>query len=267
MTSTNRRRRPRFPTSDVQAELITENERYAGVLLDISTLGVCLRGPQLLTGHGNVTFSRDGAHFLTLPGRVARSTTDCSGDAYVGFEFDNELHPNEIADVLRGNDPGNAEFAVATRDHEEVWQEIRAIQACRTNIFIATIGTIAVTSMTVWGFYLEGILDWPGVCVGMGVTFALFVIGVLSTVEKARAINLRRGFLAALAPYMRGELTFKNYWGWIQFKNCPSECGTLRRAEFCPRGIGLKDGDALSRRRWSHRRRAEFPQATCCWSS
>ena len=56
-----------------------------------------------------------------------------------------------------------------------------------------------------WGYHLNGALSGVTLCLAMVGIFLVFTVGTLSMVEKARAINLRRGFLCALAPYLRGQ--------------------------------------------------------------
>ena len=97
--------------------------------------------------------------------------------------------------------------------------------------------------MAIWGLVVEGKLGWTGVLIGMGITFALFLVGVLSTVEKARAINMRKGFLSALVRHLRGEIDLKEYKGWAQLKVTFAECGARRKALACPMGHGHKDKD------------------------
>ena len=70
-------------------------------------------------------------------------------------------------------------------------------------------------------------------CCSMGGILSVFAVGSLSMAEKCRAINLRRGFLCALAPYLRGAKKFEDYWGWSQLKHCLAECKGLRHAKHC----------------------------------
>ncbi len=158
--------------------------------------------------------------------------------------------------------PDDHIYQLVLRDSKEVSEELRGIQACRSQIFIGTlaaVGAVAMTTIAIsaakfpaeddlsrlitattsfFGLNDENAVSkflfiWPWILTGAVVAEILLVIGILSTIEKARAINLRKGFLAALEPYLLRKATPRNYQGWALLKFAYSECGRRHKTDDC----------------------------------
>lgn len=137
-------------------------------------------------------------------------------------------------------------WALALSDNREVNEEIRAIQACRSNIFTNTIVAVTASVITMSCFALTNRLNREAVLISAFLIFALFIVGALSMVEKARSINIRKGFLAFLAGIMSKNELPDNYKGWGQLKVCYSECGPRRRVAACKRCLSHPTGQKQS---------------------
>ena len=125
---------------------------------------------------------------------------------------------------------------LARADYDQVGSEILAIRGCRSNIFLGTIAATATWLMAATGLFITNQLTdtnyW--VVIGAALPFVLLTIGILATIEKARSINYRRGFLAALAEYLRHDVPPPNYLGWAHLHQTRSECRARMASKLCP---------------------------------
>ncbi len=130
-------------------------------------------------------------------------------------------------------------------DYKEVWQEIRHIQECRSHLFIATIGSAVATFGT---FSTIGLTSTSNtstlLLIGSLITLLLLLIGLLSVVEKAKAINFRKGFLMTLAEIRRQGVYPENYRGWPDLQSAYNDCTAFQRSGRCMMSIQNASADS-----------------------
>ncbi len=124
---------------------------------------------------------------------------------------------------------------LAFRDYSEVSQEIRAIEFRRSQIFFWTLAAIATWVMAAIGLVLSNKLKNVGfwTVVGASLPYMLLTLGILASIETARSVNLRRGFLAVLTNYIRQGTAPPNYLGWIHLHAARLECRARIASGLC----------------------------------
>lgn len=235
-------RHPSYQVSGVVASLERIDAGGAGAggssqvhpVLNVTRNGCYLQAsePQ---GVGQVKFLKDGRTAFEKRCELARSDTP---KGFMALRFTSELNDGELRKLGVTSGETEAEkaqqrLALAREDCRAISSDIDGIQKCRSRIFVATTGTITVAAFTIWATHLKVSLAPYALCTGMAGVFSVFSVGVLTMAGKGRAINARRGFLAALMPYLNGDKELKRYYGWAQLQDCLTKCGGLRRAKRC----------------------------------
>ena len=151
------------------------------------------------------------------------------------IRFRQPLVTSELAKIAA--DPSNtSSLRLAQEDYAQVNTEIRDIQNCRSHIFLGTLAATATWLMAAIGLVvanqLKNISFW--IVIGAALPFSFLTIAILASIEKARAINLRRGFLAAVTDYLRRDIAPPNYLGWAHLLATRSECRARMAAGLCP---------------------------------
>jgi hypothetical protein len=119
---------------------------------------------------------------------------------------------------------------LAYTDIDEVRQEVRSIQSCRSQIFVSTMVAMGASVVAVGASMLkDNTFSWLWVSIGALVAFILLIIGITATLEKDRAINIRRGFLSAMTSLVRNGKVSLAYRGWTHMHQCLLACGVLRQ--------------------------------------
>lgn len=128
---------------------------------------------------------------------------------------------------------------LAKEDCKIVHNETRLIEGCRSSVFIGTIGALgAIATATgimtgaVVGAAFEGkntYDHWRAILLGCTIAIILLTIGILITMEKARALNLRRGFLVAIGALLRKGFPSR-YRGWADLRTAHLDCFIKRKA-------------------------------------
>jgi hypothetical protein len=232
-----RRKHFRFQSAGVVADISQGNVRRYLPVNNFSSGGLDLRGT--LAGLGpavsvELCSSEDTARKI-VPLRGAKIVST-GGAGKTRLKFDEELDLGLLEGLLESSRL-RAEKTVS-RDVTQVNDEICHIQSCRSNIFARTITCLAAAAIGLGALAFAHALERPSIALGGGIAFGLFVVGIFATVEKARAINMRKGYLAALSDLrVRGELP-GDYAGWSQMRLVMSECGTRRKISGCARNIG-----------------------------
>lgn len=153
---------------------------------------------------------------------------------------------NETENYEGENDEGKktANIERAERDRQNVHEEVMHIRECRSNIFIAAIGALAISATTGGLMYSQLGSTTAGTAVSenvslhlcetvffaMALALGLLFVGILATFEKARSLNYRRAFIACVDKKLTdapGDL--KDYPGWGKLAGCMHECETRAR--------------------------------------
>ena len=245
MMQANRRWSPRYSArSEVSALLGGEGgHQNEGKAVDVSASGAYLSNSPIPGHTARVEFC------IKNPGNGADHTIDRNCSLLAGREgasggcavrFHRPLSGAELAGVA-AVPSGTGSLDLARRDYREVHEEIRAIQRCRNNIFLGTLAAIATWITGAVGMALShplGGADQVGqaiwVLVGASVPYFLLTVAILATIEKARAINVREGFLCALTDFIRHDAAPPNYLGWPQLRCNRAECRARHDAGLCP---------------------------------
>ena len=236
-----RRLYPRFKFCNVRAKLsslLTQSQE--GNLINISQAGAYLKGCGVPEPEATVTLHPYRGKKLEKKCSIVR--TDEQRQAWSAIKFNNQLTPIEMEHLQNMGCPGTAEtYELAKRDHEEVCQELCDIKSCRSNIFVWTVWILATAALGILTFMIQfkiGSFALIGnflTLVVIAIMFGVFMLGVLTAIEKAGAINLREGFLAALDFYLSKNQGPQEYKGWTHLKNCIAECMARCRTQMCPR--------------------------------
>ena len=170
-------------------------------------------------------------------------------DPWIVVSFDKPLSRFEFDRIKGANGsiylPGNHEtYDLAKIDRAEVFKEANQIKTCSSNYFIWSIGLILPFTLAIWALVLEKKLNAISASSSMIGIMMAFCVAVFSNIEKARAINKREGFIAALDFYLKDRQGPMNYRGWVNLKHCYGECGARRRAKICPKSVDPKSNSA-----------------------
>ena len=230
---------PRLKTPSSPVTVTFRKKLYDGRAQDVSKSGVCVvAGPLNKGSRVTVTFAPGDGESIVRKGTVKW----CKGDS-LGIELAYPLHDDNVRTIILGTErQKKTEYDLAKEDYREVWEQTRSIQRCRSRIFISSIAALGAAAMTTGVILsrvsrsnpgsINEIAEW--VLLGSVVGGLLLTIGILATVEKARAINIRTGFLAALTEYLRTGQAPPNYNGWAQLQDAQFRCGHRRDNGMCP---------------------------------
>ncbi len=132
----------------------------------------------------------------------------------------------------------------AERDRQNVHEEVMHIRECRSNIFIAAVGALAISATTGGLMYSQigGVGEntpagknislhlCETVFFAMTLALGLLFVGIIATFEKARSLNYRRAFIAVVDEKLaESPHELKNYPGWGKLAGCLQECETRAR--------------------------------------
>jgi hypothetical protein len=231
---------PRYDCrSDVVTVLTVEGERRSeSSAVDIGFGGAYVRNPHPNRNRGAVLFrvpnpSKSGQIEIKRDCDILPGRTTAQGGCAV--RFDRPLKGPELA-KLAADSTAIGSLDLARRDYSEVSQEIRAIQSCRSSVFLGTLAAIATWVMAATGLVVSNNLTNIGLWTAVGaiLPYGLLTVGVMASIEKGRAVNYRRGFLAALTEYIRHDVPPPNYLGWVHLHAVRSECRARKESGLCP---------------------------------
>ena len=118
-------------------------------------------------------------------------------------------------------------------DRKIVLREANIIKVCSSNYFMWTIGALIPLIAAIWTLFIQHKIS-PSSCSGIMLgMFILYCMSFFSIIEKARAINKREGFIAALDYCLITHQLPENYPGWIQLKHAFAECDAKRESKQC----------------------------------
>lgn len=246
------RNMPRYGTNpnSVRATLTGNNQSFDGSLHDVSGIGAffkCDTSPPTTDIEYEAVITSENASPITRKAIIIHNGNG-SDPKVRGIRFVRPLYEQDIAALVDGYSPridgqSSPEFVLAQKDYDEINEEIRAIQSCRSTIFIGTNAVVGAATMTtaviiahVWGLPGSPTFPFRWAMFGSSVTAVLLMVGILATIEKARAINLRKAFQAALTEYIRDGQAPPSYQGWSFLRFAQSDCGNRRKSavEMCP---------------------------------
>jgi len=222
----------------VQAILSSEqNGIIQGSPIDISSAGAYIAGISTNVGNAKIHFQ--------IPDALSCNPLEIARDCYVypnrsgrsggcAIKFYTPLTNRELAELSEvPHVCGSLELAM--EDYKLVNEEVSGIQSCRTQMFIGSIAAMSAWIIATVGIGLVNKVQ-PSLWVLIGSSFPYFIltISILGTIEKTNAVNLRRGFLAALVEYLRSDALPPNYIGWAQLKLNRSECRSRFSNDLCP---------------------------------
>jgi hypothetical protein len=225
----------RSPTDDVVANLASEMPGR-GRVQDVSESGAFLWHCYTDDEKSKVIFHMKNKVPIEKGCRTARKDP---GGNWIAVQFDKPLTPFELDRIAGTNDPvylpgDTSTYDLAKIDRAEVFRETNQIKTCASNHFMWAMGLILPITLAIWALALEGKLNAISTSSAMIGVVIIFSVGVFSNLEKARAMNRREGFIAALDYYLSKAQGPLNYTGWVNLKLCFSECGARRRAKLCP---------------------------------
>jgi len=249
----------------VKVQLPSGEPPSKAVLINICIKGALVEGLALNRGQEVIiTIEINGHETITKRGTVVWAKNNSKNQ--MGFKLNYEFHDDEMRSLLLDNQPRpDKEYDLAKVDYLEVSNQIRAISVCRSHIFMGTLAALGASAMTtglilsriIGGapsqsylrlalgsfqvavpYYLLSVINiyyincW--LLFGSIVAGLLLTVGIMSTVEKARAINLRKAFLAALAEHLTKGKAPPLYRGWAMIQYAQTGCRLRRENEKCP---------------------------------
>jgi len=230
---------PRFVTNQTIAAVRFENSQPTTARIrNISSSGACLFDIKESIGNaGHLSLMIKSPHIQ--PKYKFKVTRSDSNKGTCAIQFDNLVKNDEMASLInrdRANPLNNTARQVASRDHDEIYHDVRAIQNCRSNIFMGTLVAIFTAAFTTVTFYFGTKTEMPDswLCVISGLVFIFLSIGILSIMEKARAINCRQAYMAALESHLQQDTLPGSYPGWSQLHHCQAECGNFFKQNNLP---------------------------------
>jgi len=157
---------------------------------------------------------------------------------YISFE-DSPLYDNELAALAAERPESEAIKQIASVDYQDVSEQIRYVQSCRSHIFIGSLAAVAAATMTT-GVIIASLTTYPmwvhllTLILGSLVGGILLTIGIMATIEKARAINYRKAFRSVLGSFLLKDSTPPLYAGWASLETRQKQCRANRENGICP---------------------------------
>lgn len=230
---------PRYATKkDVTAILTVDGEK----LVESNPIDISCGGAYLKVAKPN---TKNARIVLTVPEpfpdktfKVERECNILEGRAGAdgcAIRFDQALSGEALAKFAADSSTVGS-LNLARTDYTEVFSEINSIQTCRSQVFLGTLAAIAAWVAGAIALVVTNKLVSIGIWTLFGavVPYVLLTIAVLISIEKSRALNVRRGFLAALTEYLRHDTAPPNYHGWAHLRITVSECRARMAAKLCP---------------------------------
>lgn len=247
MTTTNRRLEPRHRVNKLPIEITLDGRKQEGILVNVSRAAACLNDVSFMDSQGvphtKTYLPEKTGKILIKPFSHEIIERDCKilriGEGPIPtcvIEFEGGLTSPDInAIAMHAPEADDYKLDMAKEDQQAVRDELLSIQECRSHVFVGTIASLGAAAVAVGMAIANAPVhqDAGWVLAGACVAAFLLLIGILATVEKARAINLRRGFLAALANYLRLGQAPPSYCSWSNLQHLQNSCGQRRESGEC----------------------------------
>jgi len=235
-----KRRSQRYQAPPTSVALCHGASRKEGALVDLSQTGAFLKGCSAPRGDTHISICIPRYKAIERNGTVVRWDTEHA--LWCAVHFQEPLSEYDLSVILRRDADSVALGAtkpvgLASSDLGCVRQEIIDVKSCRTTTFLWMWAGIAAGTMAIWTLAIDDKIGPKAALAGTGIILGIFVIGSLSLLEKARAIHLREGFLAALSGYLSHNEAPVDYQGWNHLRSCFEECGARRRLHVCSRRV------------------------------
>lgn len=170
---------------------------------------------------------------------VTRKGAD--GSDYTPLIFDPPLSMHDMKELgvpitaTKENNPGL--WNLLQQDIIDLGKEIQAIERCRSDIFLAIVTSIFLVAVTIGCMAVTQVIHLKALCLGGGFTFAMFLLGAFTTVEKAKVLNMRRALYVILCNYIKQNWLPVTYQGWFNMKYIFLNCGIRRKLGICSRRV------------------------------
>jgi len=133
--------------------------------------------------------------------------------------------PSELTDRYCLTDK-QMKLEFAYKDYDLVHREIMDIKSCRTNIFVGTLGVIGAMGVAIVG--ILGTADattWDNwLPFAATIPTLLLTCSILSTIHKAKGINVRAGYMEALSEYLAWGKVPEFFCGWARASRVGKRC-------------------------------------------
>jgi len=228
-------------TSDAGQDVCAPRQPIA--VVDVNPYGALLHGDHSARPDGCVCLRKDDRPVLEnkkaiFPGRT-RKAPDRSDYTPITF-----APPLSLCDLRELGAPTTANreshpglWDLFLRDVQTVKDEIKAIERCRSDIFLAIVTSIFLAAVTVGCLAVREQIHIRALLLGSMLAFSMFVLGAVTAVEKAKALNIRRAFDALLSTFLRQDWLPVTYQGWSALKYAFLNCGVRRALGLCAKGV------------------------------
>jgi hypothetical protein len=105
------------------------------------------------------------------------------------------------------------------------------IQTCRGQVYVGTLAAVATSATATATVAFTQKVTWFWVYMGSLMGFVLLSLGILTLLEKARSISVRRAFLFVLEDIVRDGSCPSPYLGWSRYLHMHDTCGVRREIE------------------------------------
>lgn len=135
-------------------------------------------------------------------------------------------------------------------DLHQVQKDVRQRRQCRHVLFIAVMGAMVTSGFALFGLmqYGKGEQWHRWALLGSFIPMFTLTVGILAAINKARTVNMRSGYIAALFKHLCRGTKIPNYCGWANAVRAARLCSNMRTSSHGPRppcGQPV-DGDCLS---------------------
>ena len=225
---------------------------------DINHYGALLHGAKPPGHHIKISLLRNSNQILEDKEAITRDTTRKGTDQkdYTPIMFSPPLSYGDLCELdvpakaTRQTHPGIWNLLLA--DIQLVKDEILTIERCRSDIFLAIITSIFLVAATIGSFAIDPEMRLRAVSVTSLLTFLMFILGSVTTIEKAKALNMRRAFHTVLSRYIAQDWLPCTYSGWAILKYTFLTCGARRKLERCARKVPKKSAQAAKNKHKKH---------------
>jgi len=119
----------------------------------------------------------------------------------------------------------------AYKDYDLVHREIMDIKSCRTNIFVGTLGVIGAIGVAIIGILGTTLsTSWNNwLPFAATIPTLLLTCSILSTIHKAKGINVRAGYMEALSEYLAWGKVPEFFCGWARANRVGKRCEIFKK--------------------------------------
>ncbi len=121
-------------------------------------------------------------------------------------------------------------------DIEQVQAELRQRRQCRHVVFVAVMGAMVTSGFALIALMQHGKEEQWQRWALLGSFIPLFTlsVGILVSINKVRAVNVRSGYISALHDYIIKDKKVSNYGGWQLAIRATKFCSNVRASSYGP---------------------------------